>query len=138
MNDFSVAHNGWVANALPDQTFLEKPPREGKKSSWQQLLDLVRTGEVVLTGLRMQRHGLTFHTLPVKQCDGYFQAYEVRKKFYGSMGKHGQPEQVFQGVGSVVGDQVFITWVNISPRSYPFIYQDVRSLKESILHTTMS
>jgi len=143
MIDFNQTHNGWIANIVLTKTgedgiVFETPPIEGEKSSWQKLLDGVRSGEVTITGLRMQRHRLTFHSLPVKQCEGYFMAYEVRKKFFRSMGEQGEPEQLFQGVGSIVGDQVYIVWVNINPQSPPYIYTDVRSLEESKIHTTMS
>lgn len=133
---------GWMANVKyssgEDKVIFETPPLEGEKTAWQKLLDRVRSGEVKITGLRIQVHGLTFHALPVKQCDGFFMAYEVRKKFFASMGERGEPEKRFQGVGSVVDDKVFIVWVNIDPQSLPFIYTDVRGLKESIIHTTLS
>lgn len=145
MSDFQQRpFNGWIANVRfvnsdrSDIVVVEEPPVKGEMSSWQKLLDKVRNGEVNITGLRMQRHGLTFNALPVKLCSGYFQAYEARKKFFRSMGPGGEPGQVFQGVGSIVGDKVYIVWVNINPKSPPYIYTDIRDLKESQIHTTMS
>lgn len=145
MNDFQQRpFSGWIANVRfadserNDLVIVEEPPVKGEMSSWQKLLDKVRNGEVSLTGLRMQRHGLTFNALPVKSCDGYFQAYEARKKFFRSMGPGGEPGHVFQGIGSIVGDKVYVVWVNIDPKSPPYIYTDIRDLKESQIHTTKS
>ena len=145
MSDFQnhKPFNGWIANIRfinserSDVVIVEEPPLKGEPSSWQKLLNRVRNGEVNITGLRMQRHGLTFNALPAKSCSGYFQAYEARKKFFRSMGPGGQLEKVFQGVGSIVDDKVYIVWVNIDPKSQPYIYTDIRDLKELQIHTTM-
>jgi hypothetical protein len=74
--------------------------------------------------------------MPHKACDGYFQAFEVRKQLFDTEA----PEELFRGIGSVVYDRVYITWVKMvqDPSGMVYSYQDVRSLESSRIHTTLS
>jgi hypothetical protein len=79
-------------------------------------------------------------SLPRKQCLGFFQAKEVRKEFFGSMGNRGAKEELSQGIGCVVGNHVYIQWINLTPKEHvqAYITSDVRPLQSCIIHTTLS
>ena len=66
-------------------------------------------------------------TLPYKQCDGYYQASEVQKSVLTGAERH------LRGIGSVVGENVFITWVDENGE----VIQDVRKIDDSRPHTTL-
>jgi hypothetical protein len=123
--DFS----GWIANLSNGETVAEGSSEPGKPTPWRQLLKLLKEdNELKLTGLRLHKNGITVHALPPKQCDGYFHAYEIHRIMYRNVIRH------LQGVGSIVDDQVFITWIEEDTEN---IYSDVRTLEESKIHTTL-
>lgn len=99
----------------------------GEKSAWQKLLDRLTAENLRMTGLRVQRGGVTVCALPTKQCDGYYQAYELRKVMFRDNGDHRQ------ACGSVVGDQVFIFWIDEGGN----LWQDIRPLESERPHTTL-
>jgi hypothetical protein len=78
--------------------------------------------------------------MPHKMCDGYFYAEEVKKKFFRSMGPHGEKEKHFKGVGSVKGEQVFITWISteLDEDGMVYTHHEVRDLKSCRIHTTLA
>jgi hypothetical protein len=121
-------HQGWIADLSDGRTALEGEVRNpGDPSAWQQLLSMCRETGTTITRMRLQRAGVTIHTLPVKACEGYFQAYEFRRLI-----NSGQ-EETRQGVGSVVGDRIYITWINAAG----YIYQEIRELEGNKIHTTL-
>ena len=132
---------GWIAYLSNGDTITESEPELGKKTPWQQLLTLCRGHE----GLDVNRislivHGVQIMSMPNKQCDGFFQARETRKEFFGSMGEKGSAETHYQGIGSIVGDLVFITWINLAKPEHisASINTDVRPLESCKIHTTLS
>lgn len=146
-------HQGWVVTLNNGEMTFEQPPKEKERTSWQKLLQRcreetimkpifeirnkrkVKVGEeevpLQITSLRLQRGGLNIHALSQKQCEGYFQAYEYRLKSLFNP-KKGSVQS--QGIGSVVGDKVYIFWINPMGQ----IHQDIRPLEGSKIHTTLS
>lgn len=78
--------------------------------------------------LRLFRGNCVVTALHKKATNGYFHAYEA------SQSLHGNEMRMRQGIGSVVGDKVFITWMN----DFGNIWQDVRDLSDCKIHTTLS
>jgi hypothetical protein len=131
--------SGWIASLSDGTTHFEQPPAEGQRSSWQRLLKMLReTDGLEMTMLRLQHNGITVMAMPQKMCDGYFQARELQKKFFRSMGQLQEKERHLQGVGSVVGDQIFISWIDLESGN---VYQEIRPTISSegwnsLIHTT--
>lgn len=138
--DMDMKFSGWIASLSDGSTIFEQPPQEGQRSAWQQLLKRLRETEgLEMTMLRLQHHGTTVVAMPKKMCDGYFQAREVQKKFFRSMGVNGEKERHLQGIGSVVGDQIYICWIDIENGN---VYQELRPVISpegwnSLIHTTL-
>lgn len=117
----------WMANLSTGQTAVEQPPQSGEKSTWQQLLDYCGENQIRITGLRLVFGNIVLHALPHKLCDGYFQAYEYR------MTTFSQQEARLQGIGSVVGDKVYIIWIDGQGN----VSSDLRELSSCRIHTTL-
>ena len=116
---------GWIASLSNGEHYFEAPPLPGEKTSWQKLKDHCQQIEVQITMLRLVRGGVTVNSLPKRMCSGYFQAYEMTRSFYGDATTHKQ------GVGSVVGDKVYITWISLDGRT---LWQEIRPVSESLIH----
>lgn len=119
--------SGWIANLSNGDSLAEGSSEPGKLTPWRQMLERLESGEEKMTGLRLMHDGITIHALPMKNCDGYFHAYEMHRIMYRDTTRH------LQGVGSIVDDKVFITWFEKGTGN---IYQDVRPLEEVRIHTT--
>jgi hypothetical protein len=123
-------HVGWIASLKSGETVFERPANRGELSAWQQLLQRCRAGDEIVM-LRLQRGGTTVMALPRRAkgsrtgSDGYFAGYEVRRS------NNGQGQVTVQGIGSVMDDLIYITWVNDSGQ----VWQDVRSLDPLFVHT---
>ena len=122
-----TAHTGWIASLSNGDTRLETTPLPGEQSAWQQLRQELANSEHSLTRLRLQRSGVTIVALSHKTCDGYFQAYESHRVLFRDTVK------TMQGIGSVIGDHVYITWVD----DFGNITQDVRNLDSVKVHTAI-
>lgn len=140
-------YQGWIANLSNGKNAFEGPPIPGQKTPWQTFIDYLHTNPtyikdvwdeetgnyikkempVHITRMQLRTAGVTVNSLPYKECDGYMYAQEIRKLVYRGTEKH------LRGIGSVVGNNVHITWVD----EYGEILQDVRSLDECLLHTTL-
>lgn len=137
MNNENGKFQGWIANLSDGSQRFEQPDVPGEKTAWQKLLDLVvEDNGIKMTGLQLRRGDTRINTLPHKQCDGYIHVYEVRERFFGSMGENPIPAKLLQGVGSIIGENVYITWIELDSNPAN-IYQDVRSLESSLPHTTL-
>lgn len=121
----------WIANLSNGDTLVEGKEVAGKRSPWQQLLQLCKDKNIEITGLRLTVGKVTVSAMPTKMCDGYFHAYETTRIFWRD--KTIQK----QGIGSVVGDKVYITWIDLSPENNMYYaYQEIRPLSEVKIHTT--
>jgi hypothetical protein len=118
---------GWIASLSNGETIWETPPEPGKKTAWQSLLDRLTKENLKMTGLRVQRGGITLHALSPKMCDGYYHAYEIRE----IMWRGGTETR--QACGSVIGDMVLIFWIDDGGN----VWQDVRPLNSEKLHSTL-
>ena len=125
---YNTTFQGWTATLSNGENAWEQPLVAGEKSSWQKLLDrLYKEDNLKITSLRVQRGGITIHALPAKQCNGYFQAYDQHTSMYSG-------NQVLQqGCGSIIGDKIFIMWLDASGN----VYEEVRPLLENKIHTTL-
>jgi hypothetical protein len=126
----TTAFQGWIANLSDGTTAQEAPPRPGLPSAWQVLLSVLRDSNprLSIVRLRLFRAGLQFVTLPEKQADGYFQAYESSKALFSG------ENNLRQGIGSVIGDKIYIVWIS----NEGSVYQDIRPLLENKIHTTLA
>jgi len=144
-------NGGWIASLNNGETAFEREVELGAKTSWQQLIDRLKTekfpdkdgkiNSLKIVALRLQRWGITFNAMPHKSCDGYMAVHEVKEEFFASMGTAvGRSEKKYQGIGSVVEGQVYITWVQLEdPRltGSLHVYQEVRNIDTCKIHTTL-
>lgn len=123
----------WIANLSDGSTLIEGKGLAGERSPWQQLLQMCRDKDLQISGLRLAVNNVTVTALPPKMCDGYFQAYEAMRIMFRDQIKHRQ------GIGSVIGDQVYIIWVDLNQEAnnMNYVYSEVRPLSEVKIHTTI-
>jgi len=125
-------HEGWIASLSDGTTKYEGESVPGERTPWQQLLQACRDNDVSITGLRLQRGGVTVMAMPHKMCDGYFQAREAVKIMYKNV------NIIKYGIGSIIGDQIYVVWLELkSADGAPYIYSDIRPLAENRVHTTL-
>jgi len=122
-----MTHQGWIATLSDGTTASEAPPVPGEMSSWQSLIQYTKDNNISITRLVLQRGATRAVAMPPKECDGYFQAYEVKKILWRNINAK------LQGIGSVVGDQVYITWIDDTNT----VTQDIRPLDSCKIHTTL-
>lgn len=127
-------HYGWWASISDGTQRFESEPVEGEPSSWQKLLQECRDKNLQVTQVQLRRRNTVVTAMPHKMCDGYVQAYEIQKALFRGTGHSPQPDKKFQGIGSIVDDKVFITWVNIQSGE---VYQDCRPLASMKIHSTL-
>jgi hypothetical protein len=135
-----MTFRGWVASLSTGETIFEASPRDlqsgkvlllpdpglkGELSDWQRLLERCRKENVRITQMRLQRGGAT--VIAQANADGYCQAYET------SMSHYGKGQRTVQGIGTVVYDYVFMTWMDDGGN----VWHDVRPMKGMHVHTTM-
>lgn len=119
---------GWMATLSNGEIYYEAPPEPNDHSSWQKLLRHLESSSITITRLSVVRSGVEIFAMPPKMCDGYFQAYEDHLAFF-----RNKKILQMQGVGSIVDDQVFITWITLDGLQ---VRGDVRSLESCRIHTT--
>ena len=126
----------WIANLSNGETVPELAPIPGEKSSWQKLLKRVNDDpSISVTGLRLQYDGRIINTLNNKECDGYMHANQHRELLPGSYDSSGRRVQRLKGVGSIIKDTVFMTYIDIDTLN---IYTEVLPLESCKVHTTLS
>ena len=125
---------GWIADLSDGTQRFESAPVPQEKSSWQKLLDELEEKGLEITRLTLVRKGHIVHSLPRKMLDGHIQIYEIHKLFWGGMGENADEQRLSQGIGSVVGEDVFLNLIDLTTG---VIYQDVRPLKSCAVHSTM-
>lgn len=117
---------GWIMSLSNGNQLLEGTPAPGDKTSWQQAIDHIKRENLKPTALTLIWRGVRVQAQP--KADGYFQGYDVSIPLFGE-----RKERKLRGIGTVVGDKVFITWISDSGE----IRQDVRALKDNLIHTTL-
>lgn len=94
---------GFIASLSNGETCFEEWVT-GELSPWRRLLNRLEDEPgLAVTQLRLQAQGRTYCCIP--HADAYFQAHKASSSM---MGKSG----FMRGVGSIVGDKVYILWVN--------------------------
>lgn len=131
---------GWTASLSNGETLTEEKVIAGERSPWQKLLAYMRHNDLKMTGLRLIVGNVSIEAMPHKMCDGYLYAREAKKRFYGNADGYKETEtSESHGIGSVIGDQVFITWVDLQPKRHIYtVHQEVRPLSTMKMHTTIS
>jgi hypothetical protein len=125
----------WIASLSNGETLIEGKVIAGERTPWQKLLSYCKANDLKITGIRLQVGDVEVRGMPHKMCDGYMQAYETRRTFYTS----GANDKTSQGIGSVVGDQVYITWIDLKPINGAYqIHQDIRPLSQVDIHTMIN
>lgn len=119
---------GWMAQLSNGEILYETPPMETDMSTWQKLLRHLKSSNISITRLSVVRGSIEAFAMPPKMCEGYFQAYEDHLALF-----RNKMTLQMQGVGSIVGDQVFITWITIDGLQ---VRGDVRPLDSCRVHTT--
>lgn len=118
-------HQGWQAKLETGEWVYESPPvAPGELSAWQLLLIRCKAENLRMTHLQIVRGPIKISALA--RCDGYMQAYEARRS------NLNHTTTILQGVGSVIGDKVFINWIAADFH----VSQEVRDLKSVWVHTT--
>lgn len=118
---------GWTATLSNGENVWETPPIPGEFRPWQKLITRLNNENLKITSLRVQRGRITLHALPHKACDGYYQAIDHFKSLYSG-------EEILKyGCGSVIGDKIFIQWVDDNGN----VWADVRLLEKEKIHTTL-
>jgi len=120
-----MKHTGWIASLSNGETAFETPPVPGQISSWQSLLRRLQQEHIGITQMRLQKNGTTVIAVP--KADGYVHAYEYSKAVFSGR------EMQIQGIGSVFGDVVFMTWMNDTGQ----VWQDIRELSVLRVHSTI-
>lgn len=96
-------------------------------SAWQSLLKRLReTSDLHMTQLRLQHNGRTVVAVP--KAEGYVACYQVHKTL------NTTEQTTYQGIGSIVGDQVFMTWINQAGD----VWQQIEELNKLKVHSTLS
>lgn len=120
---------GWKADLSNGKTVVETPNVPGDYTAWRKLLNLLKEDDLKITRLILVRGSTEILAMPPKMCDGYFHAYEDHLAFFS-----GKKILSLQGVGSIVGDQVFVTWSTFDGLH---VRSDVRPLDSCKVHTTL-
>ncbi len=118
---------GWIATLSNGENVWEQPPEPGERSAWQKLITRLSEDNLKITSLRVQRGRTTLIALSAKSCDGYWQAYEQ------FMAMNSGAHYLRQGCGSVIGDKVFIEWIDTNGN----VWMDVRPLEKEKPNTTL-
>jgi len=119
---------GWSASLSNGETAFEGTPQPNQPTPWKQLLSMCKERGIEITRLRLFRGKVRVMSMPPKMCQGYFQAYEQAKSIFTGN------TSMKQGIGSVVDDKVYITWVDDDGN----VWQDVRPLSECLVHCTLA
>lgn len=116
----------WIANVSNGAVITEDeiPVVPNEPTPWMQLLARCQKEGLKITGLRLGVGPALANALPNKQCDGYWQGYETIKFMISGA------ERLKQGIGSIVGDKVYITWMELGNNGLTYVWQEIRSLEE--------
>lgn len=125
---------GWVATLKDGQAIAEGKTRPGELSSWQSLLKHCRDNDTYVVKLQLTINNVTVEALPNNMCSGYFQAYESSKIMFRDKVTNKQ------GIGSIVNNLVYITWIDLSAsgNGMNYVHTEIRNLEEVKIHTIIN
>lgn len=115
-------HRGWIASLSNGQTVLESNHHDNDTDPWQSLIAWCKENGICITQMRLQYNGIT--SIAMGDADGYVQLKRYRIR---DPGGH---STLCHGIGSVIKDTVFITWMNANGDSW----QDICSLDSVRIH----
>lgn len=118
---------GWIASLSNGETVFESPSTSGEISAWQKLRARCEKEGISVTQIRLQLGGLTF--IGANNADGYCQCWEQHLNLFDKT----KPPLLFRGIGSVIEEHVFITWVDSSGN----IKQEIRTLESMAVHCVL-
>jgi len=121
---YPLSSSGWRANLSNGETVMETPSLPGEPMAWRKLINRCAAEGLYLTGLSLVHGPFRIFALPQKACDGYYHAFDVHKSLFTGR------EQFKQGIGSVVGDKVFIAWMDENGA----VSIDIRDIKDCLPH----
>lgn len=127
MESKGVVFRGWIASLSNGETAFEGSEVPGEASPWQQLKKMCDESDLYVTQIRLQLDGLTFVGIP--KADGYCQCWEQHR----SVLNPEKPATIMRGIGSVLDDKVYLTWVDNSGN----IKQEIRDYKSMDVHCIM-
>ncbi len=124
----------WIANVSNGAVITEDeiPIVDGGPTPWMQLLARCKAEGFTITGLRLGVGPALTNALPRKHCDGYWQGYESITFMTSGI------ERLRQGIGSVIGDSVYITWMELGNNGLTYVWQEIRTLKECEIGNTLA
>lgn len=121
-----MAFSGWIASLSNGETIFETPAVPGEHTSWQKLLTRLKEEGLKMTALRLQKGGTTI--MAKSRAEGYVQCSEIKMAMYS-----GKTSTV-QGIGTIVENQVIITWMDGNRN----VWMDIRPLEELKVHSTLA
>jgi hypothetical protein len=116
----------WIATLSNGERANETNPIPNELSPWQKLLQRCTQENVRITHLELKLGQTSVGSL--RNAEGYFQAYETIS------GVNTKQHSTYQGIGSVIGDKVYIVWVSLDGRT---VWQDARPLNNLYVHTDL-
>lgn len=119
---------GWIASLSDGQTAFEGQEVAGEASPWQQLKKICdERDDLHVTQIRLQIDGITLIGVP--KADGYCQCWEQHR-----FPMNPNKIIVLRGIGSVLDDKVYLTWIDTHSGN---IKQEVRDYKSMDVHCIM-
>jgi len=118
---------GWIASLSNGETAFEGMEIAGELSPWQTLVKKCKDEGLYVTQIRLQLDGLTFIGIP--NADGYCQCWEQHRSVFNP----NKPPILMRGIGSVLGDSIYLTWIDNSGN----IRQEIRDYKSMDVHCIM-
>lgn len=119
--------SGWIASLSNGETVFESKEVAGEPSPWQRLKQRCEEENLNLTQIRLQLSGLTFIGIP--DADGYCQCWRQHKSVFNP----NKPPVMMRGIGSVIGDKIYLTWVD----GYGNIRQEIEDYESMKIHCIM-
>lgn len=120
-------HQGWIVRLTTGEIVWETDSdtvSPGELSSWQRLVERTHKFNERIVALSMRRGGVVLNTL--SNAESYYQAREI------AISANGKGKRMKQGIGAVIGDYIFINWVD----DYGNVEAEYRPLIKEYIHTT--
>jgi hypothetical protein len=117
----------WIAELSNGERVVEPEVEiQDELSPWHLLIERCRRENLRILQLHLSRAGVNLSAIPL--AAGYAALYELR------MGQRNRKPALAQGIASIVGDWVFINWIEETGR----VSQEVRPFGAAAVHTTLA